>query len=389
MKARHTAHVVYVITKLELGGAQKVCLALMQGMSQTDRSCSLISGDKGVLISKTQPFSSVYLLKSLTREIGLKSFFSEIRAFFEIVFLLRKLKKKYQTLIVHTHSTKAGILGRWAAFFAGVAHRVHTVHGYGFHDHQSKIKWLLIVAIEFLTSLITTHFICVSEKDRIAGIKLFPFFAKKSSIIRAAVDDIHFFPARRNNLSEQQSQDIVIGTVSCFKPQKNILDLLEAFKFAYDTADLSLKKNLFLHIIGDGEQRESIQLWIKKHNLSKRIKLLGWQEDVAQAMDSWKIFALSSLWEGLPCAVVEARLHRLPVVAYDVGGIAEVLQDCKNGFLIPVGQKHKLGERLLRLASNADLCKMMGAYQDSLDSFQQKVMVNEHKKLYSTLIKIG
>lgn len=387
MKTPDSVHVVYVITKLELGGAQKVCLALMQGMNQSETSCSLISGDQGVLIPQTEQFASVYLLKSLTREIGIKSVFQEIRAFFDIVSQLKKLKSKYPSIVVHTHSTKAGILGRWAAFFARIKHRVHTVHGYGFHDHQSAIKRSVIIFIEYFSSLITTHFICVSEKDHAIGIRLFPFFRKKSSIIRAAIDDVHFFSPAQKDVISEESETIVIGTVSCFKPQKNIFDLLRAFKFVYDNVRPDFKKRLLLQIIGDGQQRDKIQSWIVQHKLAARIELLGWQQDVVTVMRSWKIFALSSLWEGLPCAVIEARLCGLPVVAYDVGGIAEVIKNYKNGFLVPVGQWREFGEKLLGLTNDENLCRSMAQYSDVLDSFQQKVMIEEHKKLYLDLVK--
>ena len=111
---------------------------------------------------------------------------------------MKKLKKQHPHLIVHTHSTKAGIIGRWAAFFAGIKKRIHTIHGYGFHAHQNKILWVSIYLIEFITSLITTHYVCVSSEDVKTGIKLFPHFSGKHSIIRAAVDwDQFFIPAHQ------------------------------------------------------------------------------------------------------------------------------------------------------------------------------------------------
>ena len=178
----------------------------------------------------------------------------------------------------------------------------------------------------------------------------------------------------------------MIGTVSCFKPQKNIFDLLRAFKYVYDNARPVLKKRLLLQIIGDGQLRDKIQSWIVQNKLATHIELLGWQQDVATIMRSWKVFALSSLWEGLPCAVVEARLCGLPVVAYDVGGIAEVVENYKNGFLVPVGQWHEFGEKLLELTNDENLCASMRTHPDLLDPFQQKFMVKEHKKLYSHLV---
>ncbi len=124
MKKKSSVHVIQIITKLELGGAQKVCLALMEGLG---KGATLISGGDGVLVSQTQKFKSVYLLDSLKREVGLRAIINEIRAFFSLIRILKKLKKEYSNCVVHTHSTKAGILGRWAALFAGIRNKVSLV----------------------------------------------------------------------------------------------------------------------------------------------------------------------------------------------------------------------------------------------------------------------
>ncbi|MBX9704392.1 MAG: hypothetical protein K2X39_09595, partial [Silvanigrellaceae bacterium] len=136
--------VVYILTKLELGGAQKVCLSLFNGFKNLDDFSSfLISSTDGILVDQVKNLSSVCLLKSLKRELSLKSIFTEIGAFWDLFIELKRIKKDNPDLqiIVHTHSTKAGILGRWAALFAGIKNRIHTIHGYAFHKHQSYLSW--------------------------------------------------------------------------------------------------------------------------------------------------------------------------------------------------------------------------------------------------------
>lgn len=381
-------HVVYLVTKLELGGAQKVCLALLDGLHKADPlSCSLISGTQGALVDQVKKFESVYLLQELQREVGsgLKKIAQEIKAFFSIIKILKKLKKRHPNLIVHTHSTKAGIMGRWAAYFARIPTRIHTVHGYGFHDRQSRLTWLIVYALEYFTSFITTHFVCVSEQDRSTGIRLFPRFTQKSSVIRAAVQDENFYPAQASLTSNKQD-DIIIGTVSCFKPQKNLFDLLKAFHYLYKEAPPSIQKRLRLQIIGDGVLRNEIETWIIHHNLQTHIDLLGWQTNVANWMRTWNIFTLSSLWEGLPCAIIEARLCKLPVVAYDVGGIREVIKNGYNGFLVQPGDWNKLGEKFKQLICSQELYESMYNNSDMLDSFKNNAMISSHKKLYDNFI---
>ena len=312
--------IVYIITKLELGGAQKICLSLFEGLQEKNVNTYLISGTTGPLVAQAKKNPHTILLETMTREVATSGFLSELRNFYHVVRTLKKLKKKNPNIIVHTHSTKAGLIGRWAAWFAGIKKKVHTVHGYGFHTHQNITVWFSIYALELITSLITTHFVCVSSADIKQGIKLFPRFAKKSSIIRAAVPSQEFYiPARK--VSEVQDK-FVFGTVACFKPQKNLFDLLKAFKkvhYQYPQAHLEL--------VGDGHLRRSLEAWIDHNGLNKAVTLHGWQHAVAPIMSTWNAFVLSSLWEGLPCAIIEARLLKLPVLSYNTGGIHDVIRD--------------------------------------------------------------
>lgn len=373
-------HVLYVITKLELGGAQKVCLSLHEGALTQGYVSHVVTGREGVLVTEAQRIGNVIFLKTLKREIN--SFFGEIRAFFSLFRTMRKLKKQYKNIIVHTHSTKAGLLGRWAAFFAGIKTRVHTVHGFGFHEFQSRFMWLIVFFLEYVTSLITTHFVCVSETDRFIGIRYFPKFLKKSSVIRAAIDWKRFIGAQKSTTGR-----LTIGTVSCFKPQKNLLDLLQAFKIVFDQVDSSKKEILLLQIIGDGLMRPVLEQWVNDNGLTAHVEFLGWQSHVVSFMKTWDIFALSSLWEGLPCAIIEARVCKLPVVAYNVGGIHEVINDGVNGFLIPAGNIHLLAQKLVYLINQPNVRDVIGNHGDALHDFSDKVMVTKHLELYKSLTK--
>jgi glycosyltransferase involved in cell wall biosynthesis len=377
-------HVIYILTKLELGGAQKICLALMTGLNEQTECCSLISGSEGVLIHEAKKFNSVFLLESFKREVSITSLWHELKTVLSIIKIIKKIKVEQSNVIVHTHSTKAGILGRWAAWAAGVKHRIHTVHGFGFHEHQSKPVWLAHYFFELITSYITTQYICVSEKDRITGTRLFPKFNKKNTIIRAAVDFERFYiPAK--SVKERTKQKIIIGTVSCFKPQKNLFDLLSAFKQVHERLADQKKALVHLEIIGDGAQREQIEKFISDNNLADNITLLGWQGNVETFMRTWDIFAMSSLWEGLPCAIIEARLNKLPVIAYNVGGISEVIFDKKNGFLVTPNDWQVLAERIALTAQDSNLRTSLGHHPDNLIDFSNRVMVKKHEKLYQKL----
>ncbi len=374
-------HVVYIITKLELGGAQKVCLALQEGLQDTLFSNHLISGTDGILVNAVIDKKNSILLPSFVREVSYTSVMSELYCFVQLIQQLRTLKKQHPQLIVHTHSTKAGILGRWAALCAGIKTRIHTIHGYAFHQYQPWVVWLAIYSIELITSLITTHFICVSSADVKAGIKLFPFFSRKHTIIRAAVDTQHFIVPAQRLPTPTNHTSFVFGTIACFKPQKNIFDLLRAFAYVYQH-----NPQVRLEIIGDGTQRPAIEQWISNHQLSSVIHLLGWQTDVTPHMLSWQAFVLSSLWEGLPCSIIEARLLKIPVISYDTGGIHDVIIHNKNGLLSTQKNWHALASHMLELSRNKQLHTSLSTYADNLSDFTYTHMIDEHKNLYEKLV---
>lgn len=371
--------IVYIITKLELGGAQKVCLSLFQGIHSENVNTYLISGNEGTLTHSLRSKKNIALLDTFKNNLSLTNAVQEIRNFFTIVKKLRAIKKEHGLVVVHTHSSKAGIIGRWAAFFAGIKKRVHTIHGYALHPHLSYITWIFFYLVELLTSFITTHFICVSSEDVKTGIKLFPGFAKKHSIIRAAIEWNQFLPLEEKQYSPSK-KIFTFGTIACFKPQKNLFDLLAAFKNVH-----TLYPHSTLEIIGDGQLRPAIESWITHHKLTGSVILHGWQESVAPIMKQWDCFVLSSLWEGLPCAIVEARLLKLPVISYDTGGIKDIIFHGQNGLLIPQKDVERLTHSMERIINDKDLYTAFTTYDDNLDDFDHHTMIQNHQDLYFRL----
>jgi glycosyltransferase involved in cell wall biosynthesis len=379
MKQLKNPHVVYVLTKLELGGAQKVCLALFEGMHQAHINTSLITGTEGVLTPLVKDKREVTLLPSLVRHISVIQDFYCLK---ELITQLALYKKKYPELIVHTHSTKAGILGRCAAWWLSLK-VVHTIHGYGFHDNQSKLVWLSIYCIELLLSVCTTHYLCVSRADAKTGIRLFPGFKNRHTIIHAAVDHTHFIRSIDQALHfPSESEPFIFGTISCFKPQKNLQDLIKAFASVH-----AIKPQVRLEIVGDGVLRHELEMLIKKYNLTKHVTLHGWKHDVYPYMKQWHSFILSSLWEGLPCAIVEARLMHIPVACYDTGGIGEVIFHDTNGLLAPRGNWTMLAHHMQALASSEQLYTRLQRHRDDLSDFDIPSMIQNHRTVYHSLIR--
>lgn len=340
--------IVYVITKLELGGAQKVCIELFRNFSPNSY---LVSSSDGLLAGQFKNNPNFITAKYLQRDISWKSIFFEPLAFLELFLIFRRLKIKHPNLIVHTHSSKAGILGRLSAWFAGVQKIIHTVHGFAIFPGQNNLSYYFFKTLEQIAIFFSTFIICVSKNDLELGTKLFYGFEKKASIICAAIDEAPFLKLRaeatKNRIDNIVSGKFIIGTVSCFKPQKNLLDLLKAFCLAKKLAPKDCPQ-LVLEIIGDGVERENIESFIKTQGLTLSIRLLGWQENVAPIMSRWNLFSLSSLWEGLPCSLVQAQLLGQRSACYDAGGISELICDPDAGFLIPSKNIFLLSEAFLK-----------------------------------------
>ncbi len=205
--------------------------------------------------------------------------------------------------------------------------------------------------------------------------------AQKHTLIRAAIDDHHFSNIyAATEYKKHNTEVFIIGTISCFKPQKNLLDLLKAFECAYRQ-----NKRLRLEIIGDGQQRPALEEFIKYHALQKVVTLHGWQLDVAPLMKRWHIFSLSSLWEGLPCAIIEARLLKLPVVSYNTGGISDIIHHGINGLLYPQKDWRKLAHGILMLSHDETFYATLAFHPDNLKNFMKNEMIKKHAELYQQL----
>ena len=131
--------------------------------------------------------------------------------------------------------------------------------------------------------------------------------------------------------------------------------------------------------------RPELEKWICENKLNNQIILHGWKNNVAEHMINWNAFVLSSLWEGLPCAVVEARLLKLPVLSYKTGGIHDVIIQGKNGFLYKQGDWAALAQGMLEVTKNKNLYENLNNYKENLNDFKDINMIQKHVKLYQNL----
>jgi glycosyltransferase involved in cell wall biosynthesis len=346
--------VIHVITKLELGGAQKVTLMTLERLPKDRYELGLVSGPDGLLVdwaSRIEGLDRVWL-PTLIREVRP---LQDLKALLSMMRLFRREKPQ----IVHTHSSKAGILGRWAAKLAGVPFIFHTAHGFGFHDFQSPLAKSVYVWLERITTKITTKLVVVSYANADKGEKNRVFKRGDWILCRDAISVTEFMQPgpRRQKLSDWgiPSDKLVVGMIACLKPQKSPVDFV-------DVAARVLKENSQVHFVlaGDGELRPQVEERIEDHGIAKHFSLLGWQTDMPEVYRNLDVVVLTSLWEGLPCVFSEAMAGDLPIVATNVDGAREAIVDGENGFLHQPHDVEGMAESVLKLLRDPELRHTMG-----------------------------
>ncbi len=351
-----TTKVLHIITQLELGGAQKNVLDILSRLDQKRFQIHLISSN-GLLTKEAAsiPGLNLTLLPFLRRN---PNPIFDLAAFLAIIFYIRRNKIQ----VVHTHSSKAGILGRWAARAAGVRVIIHTVHGWGFHDYFKSFFNDLYIFMERLTARITTKLIVVSEGDIQKGLANKIGSKDQYLVVRCGIDWPAFDASRAQKDDIRRSlgikeDDLVVEMVACLKPQKNPLDFVRS-------AGLILKENprVKFFLAGDGALRSSVERAVIREGMDKSFFMLGWRKDIAGLMSVCDVFVLTSLWEGLPLVLLEAMSSSKPIVAYDTGGASEVVKDGVNGFLVRPKDFRALASKISLLLDNDERRLRMGKF---------------------------
>lgn len=374
-------NLLYVITKLELGGAQKQLLSLIGRLDKERFNIFLFTAQDGLLVKDALNLNGLTLRRSRCLERPINPL-KDLLALIEIY----RFIKKNNIDIVHTHSSKAGILGRYAARFAKVNFIIHTVHGWSFNDYQPNFIRYIFIGLERLAAQFTHKLLVVSYYDKQKGLANRIGQEDKYVIIRYGIDYAEFFKRDRKIKEELgiNNTDLVVAMISCFKPQKSPQDFIK-LAFLVNKIQPDVK---FL-LVGDGILRKRTQELIDRFNLEKCVILTGWRRDVYRILSATDIFVLTSLWEGLPITVLEAVASSIPVVATHTGGIAEVIIDGKTGFLIPSHNLKLMSERLALLLKDENLRRQMGenAKNNLGLNFMLTNMVKDTQDLYDNLFE--
>ncbi|MCC7172473.1 MAG: glycosyltransferase [Planctomycetes bacterium] len=379
--------IVHVITKLELGGAQQNTLDTCARLDRSRFRVALLTGPDGALDSAAAriPDLDFRIVPDLVREV---SPLRDLRAWRTLRGHVRSFAEDGAPVLVHTHSSKAGILGRLAARSAHATRVVHTVHGFGHPAFGSALARRAALAAERHVAPMTDAFVVVAQANADEGRVLGLFADKPVELIRSGFDVNAF---REPGITRDEARAAlglsptapVVGVVACFKPQKAVADFLTAFAHVR-----SHVKDAVAIVVGDGELRTPLERLRAHLGLDAVVSFVGWRDDVPRILRALDAFVLTSRWEGLPRAVVQAMAAHVPVVATAADGTADVVKDGVTGVLCPIGDVDAIAAGIVRVLQARSFASYLAHNAASkVDEFDVARMIERLEALYDRLLR--
>lgn len=315
--------IIHIIPTLDFGGAERLVIDIIKNLDQEKFIVKLICLKRFDTLGLELKNYGVPLIL-LEQKHGI-SFISLIK--------LIKILKQERPDIVHTHLFGADFYGSIAARLAGVKYLVSTEHNLNYSEGFIK------KIIKIFISKLFNNIIAVSEAVKKYVIKNYYIKAEKLLVIHNGVEVNKFFRSQNKLSGIKNNQKIIIGSIGRLTKQKGFEYLIEAM------GKLS-NQNVECLIAGDGELKSQLQKKVEKLRLENKVKLLGWQKDIKSFLNKIDIFVLPSLWEGFGIAILEAGLVGLPVIASNVDGIKEIIEDKKDGLLIKPADSNELAQKI-------------------------------------------
>ncbi len=354
-----------------LSGVQRFSLHLLDGLPPEEYEIYVASKPGGDLEGEVSRRGWHYLpLTCMVHPISP----TDILSFWQLFFLF----KKHRFDIVHTNSSKPGLLGRLAARLAKVPKIIHSVHGTAFQGHQSPLVQRFYMLMEKLGNALGDYTVFVNKTDRKRCLDLALVKEERSCTIHNAI-----LPPPAPAPSEIQraplSDDkITIGSTLRFSDPKNVIKLITAA-----CKSCRQNENLRFIFLGDGPHFLLCKSIVASYRLNERILLPGWDSDVEPWLRRFDLFILYSRWEAMPLSIIEAMKAGLPVIGSSLPSICELV-DSDSGWLVPLDDEAALLDTLQDISKHPDQIVRKGAIArlriDRLSDYS--AMVDSYRNLY-------
>ncbi|MCM8763132.1 MAG: glycosyltransferase family 4 protein [Candidatus Omnitrophica bacterium] len=375
-----------IITRMDWGGSPDIVRLICLHLNPDLYDIKFISGPTLFPAEETKDFlrrfkDRTIIVSQLRRNINL---FRDLIAFMQLYCFFKK--EKFH--IVHTHTAKAGALGRLAAYLAGVPVIIHTPHGHNFYGYFNWFFSRLIIIIEKFCSHFTDKIICLTELEKRDFIKFKVADEKKLEVIYQGLDLDKYTDIGIDKDSIRRDFGIgvsegVVGFIGRLEPIKGLEYLIEAAEEV-----LKNKRVKFL-IVGEGSLRKRLEQRVKELGREENFIFSGWRQDIPQLLSIMDLLVLPSLNEAVGMVLLEAQMMGIPIVATNVGGIPEVVRDGLTAVLVKPQDSRALASAINGLLQDKSRRLEMSKKAKNWvkDRFAIKDMVNKISDLYQGLVK--
>jgi glycosyltransferase involved in cell wall biosynthesis len=395
-RSPHKPKIMHILTRLDMGGSAQNTLLTCRELAHRYETV-LVHGLAGESRMSASEQAAVEQLKGAAERRGarfvpMRSLVRRIHPVLDLVALLRLwwLIRRERPAIVHTHTSKAGILGRLAARLAGVPHVVHTPHGHVFYGHFGRVRSALFLALERWFARWTDRTVALTGGERQDYVDLAIGRPEAVCTIHSGVDvdlcaSAPAEPAQRKRALGLDPERRLVGFVGWLQPVKGPQHLLNAMTRVWEEhADADLV------FVGRGELEGALGAQASFSGHGDRVHFLGWREDVRALMPLFDLVVLPSLNEGMGRVLVEAMAAGRPVVASRVGGIPDLVRHGRNGLLVAPRDEAGLAESIALLLRDPALAARMGeAGRVDCREFSLEAMTARLDRLYTDLLSPG
>ena len=376
MESAKPVKVMQIIARMNVGGPAVLVADLMRNLDPTQFSTVLVTGycdeNESDYLDEVARDVAAVRIPGLGRSV---SPLKDLNAFFLVMKEIRSFKPD----VIHTHTAKAGVLGRLAGLIARPqAKRVHTFHGHLLQGYFSKSKTTLIIVLEKLLGVITYKCVAIGNVVKNDLVRAGIGSASKFEVIYPGLQDLDTYPQAEARaalgLDMSKKYVVFVGRLTTIKRPDRLIELAQYLK--------SNHPSTWLLIAGAGELLDSLSAQVIKDQLP--ITFLGWRKDIGVILSASDIAVLCSDNEGIPLTLIQASQAGLPIVSTDVGSVSDIVINGTTGLLTAVSAEGLI-QGITTLLEDPALCHAFGeaGQHRAQEFFSSGSMVQHHQRLYS------
>jgi glycosyltransferase involved in cell wall biosynthesis len=386
--------VIHIITRLDKGGSARLdkggsaenTFLTVKGLDKEKYDVTLMSGP----VDDPSQERRKQVEDSGVQYIHIHKLVRNINVLYDSIalFKISRFLSKEKFDIVHTHTSKAGLLGRFAAKLAGIPRIVHTPHGHVFFGYFGLLKTKIFIFLEKLAARIADKIVTLTSREKSDYISYKIAREEKFVVIHSGIELSKYQELSQDEKTKLKkeiglpSNSFVVGTVGRLVPVKAPELLIKASQPLF-----TQYPDTYFVFAGDGPLKKDLHIAAKEIGGEKNIVFLGWRDDAHRILSIFDVFCLPSLNEGMGRVLAEAMAHGIPIVASNVGGIPDLVIHEKNGFLVPSQNTEELAKYIQVLIADEEKRKKMGEAGKKMASrFSSDTMVENINDLYEELM---